>query len=202
MCLIEYPEWQTGRKPDLKDDVTEYGSIGEFYDAIEFGAEELARHIEGGRNQVNYFSRFYANGPGQTVTASGFAGWTQVKSMIDAIRDQGEGATSQSGIPAAYQNTADDPEPPMTHFEKFTLLRNAQPAAEFYPFKPPAKYTDRDRKLVLILQEHFAALLHTLERLFSGDQFDDFFATMVAVGADVQNCWINGVVPQFTEVKA
>lgn len=201
MCLIEYPEWQTGRKPDLHDDMTEYGSIGEFYDAVEFGAEELARHIEGGRNQVNYFSRFYADGPGQTVTASGHAGLTQVKAMIETIRDQGEGAKANDAISAAYQNTADDPAAALTHYDKFTALRNAQPAAEFYPVKPRADYTGRDRKLVLILQEDFAGLLHALERLFSGDPPDDFFATMVAVGADVQNCWINGVVPQFTEVK-
>ena len=45
MCLIEYPEWDTGGKPDYRDDVTEYGSIGEFYDAVEYGARQLAeRH--------------------------------------------------------------------------------------------------------------------------------------------------------------
>ena len=49
MCLIEYPEWDTGGKPDYQDDVTDYGSIGEFYDALEYGARQLADHIAGGQ---------------------------------------------------------------------------------------------------------------------------------------------------------
>ena len=78
MCLIEYPEWDTGGKPEYQDDVTDYGSIGEFYDALEYGARQLAGDIGGPVNQVDLFSAFYRDLPTMTVQTAGRAGWPEV----------------------------------------------------------------------------------------------------------------------------
>ena len=63
MCLIEYPEWDTGTHPAYRTTISEYGSIGAFYDALERGARQLASHIRGGVNQVDMFSAFYRDLP-------------------------------------------------------------------------------------------------------------------------------------------
>src|SRR4051794_40575720 len=78
MCLVEYPEWDTGGKPTYRDNVTEYGSIGEFYDAVEYGARQLSAEIVGGVRQVDLFSAFYRGIPKLTVDASGAAAFPEV----------------------------------------------------------------------------------------------------------------------------
>ncbi len=123
MCLIEYPEWETGHQPDLREKMREYGSIGEFYDAVEVGAAELVAYLKGGRNQVDFFKNFYRDFAQQTVTQDGEAGLKQAVNLIKAITDQGEGQTeSKMDIPEEYQNTEDGFHPDWTHFRKFSAL--------------------------------------------------------------------------------
>lgn len=203
MCLIEYPEWKSTTAPDLKDDVREYPNIAAFYDALEYGAGELAAHIRGGVNQVSYFERFYSEFPVQVVAHDGQAGLAQVRTLMDAIRDQGEGA-SDSVIETPFQNTADDACPDESHFAKFTTIQQMFAGAggtpvQTYPIKPPDQLTDEDRAVAALLVRNFTELRHRMEHLFSGRAGrDDFFPVMVTVGANILNCWRHGIVPSFS----
>jgi ferritin-like protein len=197
MCLVEYPEWDTGRQPAYRDDVTEYGSIGEFYDAVEYGAKQLASDIVGGINQVDLFSAFYRKLPQMTVQASGSEGIAQVALLIDVIRDQGEGAKAADLIDVAFQNTADDSEPEHTHYDKFCQIRaTALPAT--YPVKDPGQYTAQERKRLAILAENFARFMSLLGDLFAGKSPPDFAPLMVTIGGNILTCWKSGVTPKFT----
>lgn len=198
MCLIEYPEYETGHEPDLRDEVTEYGSIGEFYDAVEYGATLLASEIRGGVNQVDLFSAFYRNLPKMTVEASGKEGLNQVALLVDTIRDQGEGRKTNENIEEPFQNTADDSDPELSHFEKFVRIREESTFPPTYPLKSPDEVTDRDRELQQILVENFAEMLRSLEELFSGKNPVEFEALMVTIGGNITNCWKHGVLPTFS----
>lgn len=198
MCLIEYPEWKTGHQPDLRDDVSEYGSIGEFYDAIQYGVTLLKAHIRGGANQVDHFAPFYDAMPQLSVTDSGEAGLRQVILLINTIREQGEGAgRKHASLPPAYQNTADDGSPALPHFAKFEQIRTAGPMPLTYPLKDPGSWTDRDRALQATLVETFTRFRAALTELFAGRNPPDFVPLMISVGAAIQNCWKNGVPPRF-----
>lgn len=196
MCLIEYPEWDTGGQPDYRDDVSEYGSIGEFYDALERGAAQLADHIVGGVNQVDMFSAFYRDLPTMTVQTSGRAGLPEICLLMDVIRDQGEAAKAADAISAPFRNTADDSEPEASHFEKFISIRTAGPPAT-YPTKDPATYDDQDRRLLEILTTNFARFTASITELVAGRPPTDFAELMVTIGSNVVTCWKRGVTPQF-----
>ncbi len=196
MCLIEYPDWEGNEKPDLHDNVKEYPNIGEFYFAVAYGARRLTRYLHGGVNQIDVFSAFYRNMPSLVVTGSGDSGFCQVDLLIQAITEQGEGISrAQEQIVYAFQNTATDSAPALTHYEKFLKLRDEMP--ETYPVKPKGEYMPEDRSRLKILKAHFTDLRIALERLFAGKNPDDFFQLMITVGADIQNCWKNGVTPRF-----
>jgi hypothetical protein len=197
MCLIEYPEWLTGGKPDYRDDVTEYGSIGEFYDAIEYGARQLASHIVGGVRQVDMFSAFYRRLPRVTVEASGAEGLAQVELLIYAIRDHGEAAKAADPIHSPFQNTTTESQPELTHYDKFRQIRS-QPLPETYPVKQYAEYTADDHKRVRILVDNFARFSHALGELFAGRNPGDFAPLMMTIGANILACWKSGVTPKFT----
>jgi len=197
MCLIEYPEWDTGGKPDYRDDVTEYGSIGEFYDAVEYGARQLAGEIGGAVNQVDLFSAFYRDLPTMTVRSAGRAGWPEVRLLIDVIRDQGEAAKAADAIAAPNRNTADDPDAELSHYEKFLRIRAAA-LPETYPVKDSADYTEDDRKRRTILIEDFARFTAAVSLLCAGRRPPDFETLMVTLGGDILACWKSGVTPQFT----
>lgn len=197
MCLIEYPEFDTGHEPDFRDTVTEYGSIGEFYDAIEYGAKQLAADIRGGSHQVDLFSAFYRNLPKLTVEDSGASAFPQVALLLDTIRDQGEGRKSTGDVAAPFQNTADDSNPQLSHFDKFVEIRNAALPAT-YPLKAPSEITDRDRALQQILVDNFTALRAALEATFAGRKPATFESLMVTIGGNITNCWKNGVPPKFS----
>lgn len=198
MCLIEYPEWDTGGHPDYNDTISEYGSIGEFYDALEYGARQLSDQIVGGVNQVDMFSAFYRELPSMTVQHSGAAGIAEVLLLMDVIRDQGEAAKAVDQIKPAYQNTADDSDPEDSHYEKFIKIRdNALP--QTYPVKDPAEYTDRDRQLLEILTDNFADFTGALTALLAGRPPADFGAAMATIGSNILSCWKSGVTPQFSK---
>jgi Ferritin-like len=197
MCLIEYPEWDTGGKPDYQENVSDYGSIGEFYDALEYGARQLEGDIAGGVNQVDFFSAFYRDLPTMTVEGSGAAGWPHVQLLIDVIRDQGEAAKAADSIAAPNRNTADDPDPEESHYEKFTRIRSG-PLPATYPVKDRADYTAEDRKREAILLADFARFTGVVTQLCAGRRPVDFAPLMVTVGGDILTCWKSGVTPRFS----
>lgn len=218
MCLVEYPEWDTGGKPDLNEDVSEYGSIGEFYDAVEYGARQLSPEIMGGRHQVDMFSAFYRNMPKMTVELSGSAGLSQVSMLIDVIRDQGEAAkrvdearagsgasdaapSASMPIEPAFQNTADDPQPALSHYDKFLMIRDQaqhHELPETYPVKDLADYSPDDHKRLQILGDNFGQFMAVLGDLFAGRNPDTFAPLMVTLGGNILACWKSGVTPKFT----
>jgi hypothetical protein len=201
MCLIEYPEWGTPPPGNSSDETTEYGSIGEFYDALILGATELRSHLRGGVRQVDYFSAFYRGSPVTTVSANGDEGFRQVLLLLEIIREQGEGATrKRDRIPAPMRNTADDMEPSKPHFDKFYALRQARLKPATYAVKPASDYTGADMELLAILARNFAGLRGALRQLFAGENPENFIERMVSVGASVQNCWKHGVTPRFNSL--
>jgi hypothetical protein len=197
MCLIEYPEWDTGGRPTYRDDVTEYGSIGEFYDAVEYGARQLATDIAGGRRQVDMFSVFYRDLPKMTVESSGAKAFAEVALLIDVIRDQGEAAKAADAIAAPFRNTADDSHPDLSHYEKFCRIREQAPPGT-YPVKDPSEYGPDDDKRVKILVDNFARFTATLGDLFAGRNPDGFAPLMVTIGGNILACWKSRVTPRFT----
>jgi hypothetical protein len=203
MCLIEYPDWSTGSKPAYRNDLAEYDSIGQFYDAVEYGAKQLgSTPIAGGRRQVDMFSAFYRRLPRVTVDSSGDEGLAQVLMLLDVIRDQGEAAKANDPIHRPNENTADDPQPDCSHYDKFRQIRG-QPLpktyAETVPVKDPAAYTAADRRCQQILIDNFTKFIEALNGLFAGNNPDDFVPLMVTIGANILTCWKNGVTPKFTE---
>lgn len=198
MLLIEYPEWDGGHSPDLRPDTSEYGSIGEFYDAIEVGVTELAAEIVGGRNQVGFFENYYRNFPGQTITLDGRKGLPQALRLINAIREQGEGQTDGTvDIPKVFRNTADDIEPAVTHFQKFSEIKKLGLPATWSGVADPEPGS-RGAKAQAIVIERFTGFRADIEALFAGKDPSMFGAHMAALGGAIQNCWRNGAIPRFS----
>ncbi|ARV05295.1 hypothetical protein BTO04_00675 [Polaribacter sp. SA4-10] len=199
MCLIEIPDYETREKVPLFSKVEEYGSIGAFYEALRLGASHLKKDIKGGVRQVDFFSAFYRNMPEMKITESKDVGFNQVDLLIDLITEQGEGQSKvNQTIPETFQNTADDTEPEDDHFEKFNEIKNSQPFPETFPVKKVSDYTAEDKELEAILIEQFTELRETLQRLFSGENPEKFFAIMASVGGAIRNCWEHGVTPKYS----
>lgn len=199
MCLIEIPETLTGEKPVLKSDVESYGSIGEFYEALRFGASLLKQDIRGGVNQVDFFAAFYRNMPCMTITNSGEEGFDQVDLLIDLITEQGEGVGKDTTtIEETFRNTADDMAAEDDHFDKFLAIKNAKSLPKTFSAKAVGKYSKQDEKLEAILVEQFTELRAVLEGLFSGRNPQNFFPIMASVGGAIRNCWEHGVTPKFS----
>jgi hypothetical protein len=196
MCLVEFPEWGQN-PPDLRDDVTEYGSIGAFYDAVEYGAQLLQSELRGGVRQVDYFSAFYRDLPALTVSESGAAGFRQVALLLSVIRAQGEGDNGRGELPPPFRNTADDGAASQDHYEKFLTIR-AGPLPATYPVRPDGAWSDRDRDLAADLVASFTELRAAMAGMFAGGGTGPFLAVMVKVGAGIQTCWKRGIVPRFS----
>ena len=197
MSLIEYPEWDTGHKPDLRPNITEYGSIGEFYDALRVGIAELVDHIRGGQNQIDIFKNFYAEFEQQTVDSSGETGLKQINMLIDAITDQGEGKSEgDKEIPAEFQNTADSVFPEWSHFRKFSAIRDSGEFPEVYT--AVASPSSKGLEAQEILVENFADFLNLLHGMFSGVPQPDFGAKMATLGGNILTCWQNGAIPKYS----
>jgi hypothetical protein len=202
MCLIEFPDWSTGSQPAYQSKLTEYDSIGQFYDALEFGANQLeSSPIVGGRRQVDMFSAFYRRLPRVTVDSSGDEGLAQVLMLLDVIRDQGEAAKRDDPIHRPNENTADDRYPTLSHYEKFRQIRQQKPLPKIYPHTNPNKYTTAQGRLERILIDNFANFIKALNALFAGNHPDDFVPLMVTLGANMLTCWRNGVTPKFTDAS-
>jgi len=199
MCLIEYPEWDTQRTPDLRPRIEEYGSIGELYTALRVGMTELRDHLRGGVRQLDFFRQFFVDLSQQTITLEGDAGLHQALTLVDVITDQGEGQTQgDADIPEEFRNTADGFEESWPHFRKFMTLResNRLPATYDGVPDPPVGspgYIAQER-----LQEDFVAFREVLENLYRGGESHHFGSVMAKLGGDVLTCWQNGAIPKFS----
>lgn len=199
MCLVEYPEWRTGHKVDFRPTIAEYGSIGEFYDAVELGAAELVAHLVGGRNQVDYFQNYYRLFSVQTVVADGISGLPQAINLIRAIRTQGAGGQGTRDIPEEYRNTADDIEAAWQHFKKFKIIREQKHFPETYHGVANPEVGSKGYDAQQILIENFTAFRSIMEEMFSGQPMPaGFGAQMATLGGNILNCWKNGAIPKFS----
>jgi ferritin-like protein len=199
MCLVEYPEWQTERRPDLREDVEDYGSIGEFYVAVEVGMFELRHHLRGRVKQVDYFSTFYQNFPQLTITRDGDDGFKQAVKLIEIITDQGEGQTEgDTDVPVQYQNTADGFMESWPHFRKFMSIRDLRKLPETFSGVPNPKPGSPGHKAQQILMKDFATFLQTLDNLFSGKSPGEFGSLMAKLGGDILTCWQRNAIPRFS----
>jgi hypothetical protein len=198
MCLIEYPEWRTQRQPDLRQNQEDYGSIAEFYAAVQLGIRELRQHLRYGVNQVNEFEHFYKNFSSPTITGAGLDGYRQVMSAIEVIVDQGEGqAQGDADVPVNYQNTADGFHESWPHYRKFTWIRDQprQPQTYAGVADPPPGSPGHQAQQALVAD--FAVFLRTLEAMFSGQHRPEFGPQMTKIGSDMLTCWQRGAIPRF-----
>lgn len=202
MCLIEYPEWDTGRTPDLKPRREEYGSIGEFYAAVRAGMAAQRDQVRGGARQVDHFQFFYPGLSHPMVTQDGDGGYRQALTLVQVITDQGEGQTQgDADVPPAYRNAADGFHEHWPHFRKFSAIRAAGrlPPTFAGVAEPPAG--SRGEQAQQRLVRDFATFLETLTRMFSGDETDGFGPLMAKLGGDILSCWQNGAIPKFSNAS-
>lgn len=197
MCLIEYPERDVDQPPPLKQDVTEYSTIGEFYRALLFGATQHVPDIRANRNQIELFGNYYRDFITQTVTSEGVAGLQQIVNLVHAITDQGEGVRRTETIPKRYRNTADAFNAEMDHFAKFNLIKNLTGLPECYDAvtDPPAGSPGAKAQQTLVA--NFNRFRGDLVALFNGREPDNFGPHMATLGGNILDCWRNGAVPRF-----
>ncbi|WP_208456826.1 ferritin-like protein [Burkholderia sp. BCC0397] len=204
MCLVEYPEWCTGREPDVADSTDEYGSIAEFYVALRYGMSALRSEVVGRRRQFDEFGPFYQNHPGLTVTEDGDAGFRQALTLLDVIVEQGEGQTEpMETVPVEFQNTADGFHNKTPHFQRFDFIRNLPVLPATYPgvANPPAGSPGHDAQQILI--RDFAAFLDVLNRMFRGEAPPPSFGSLMAkLGGDILSCWKHQAIPRFSQEQA
>jgi hypothetical protein len=197
LCLIEYPEWQSHTRPNLHDDQTQYGSIGDFYAAIRFGATELKDHLSGNLRQVDFFGSYYNNLLTTTITGEGAEGFRQAIELLDVVVEQGEGQTrGDVDVLRRYQNTADGFEETWPHYRKLTFIRGAGrfPATYAGESEPPPA----GRKAQQILMRDFAIFIELLNDLFQGKPYQGFGAVMAKIGGEVLSCWQHNAIPKFS----
>lgn len=203
-CLVEYPEWKTGHTTDPMPTIDEYGSIGEFYDAVRVGASELRDEVKGNVNQVDLFQNYYNDFEAQLIKDDGSKGFDQAMILVDAITEQGEGGTSgDTDIPAEFQNTADGYEEEQPHYRKFLQVRNV---VLYDPRERPEVYSgvanpdpgSAGDKAQKILVQNFTDFCKTLEGMFSGQPPTNFGSEMATLGGNILNCWKNGAYPKYS----
>jgi Ferritin-like len=199
MCLVEYPEWDTERSPDLRPKQSEYGSIGEFYDAVRVGIYELRHELRGGVKQVSEFGPFYNAFSEPAITRDGEEGVNQALRLVQVIVDQGEGQTSgDADVRLEYQATTDGFENSWPHYRKFLFVRAMRELPETWVGAPDPAPGSEGRKAQEILIKDFAGFMETLNALFSGAQPVKFGAQMAKLGGDIVTCWKRGAIPRFS----
>ena len=200
-CLIEYPEWLTEREPDVSETQQEYGSIGEFYDAVRVGMRQLRAQVRGNVNQVDEFGPFYNNQPDLTITLDGDDGYRQAMTLVDIIVDQGEGQTEAvESVPTEFQNTADGFQSASTHFQKFESIRNSKCRPATYTGVAKPDRGSPGAAAQKILAADFAEFLKILTRMFNGKPTPPAFGSLMAkLGGDVLTCWQRNAIPRFSE---
>lgn len=200
MCLVEYPEWRTEREPDLAASRREYGSIGEFYDAVRVGMGELRRHVRASQRQVDEFSSFYQGHPGLTVTEPGDRGFRQALSLIDVIVDQGEGQTQPiETVPTESRNTADGYKDAWPHFHRFEHIRKMTALPAVYAGTPNPPAGSAGLRMQQLLAADFSQFLAVLNRAFAGEPMPAGFGVQMArLGGEIVQCWQHGAIPRFS----
>lgn len=199
MCLIEYPAWDTSREPDLRPRNDEYGSIGEFYDALTVGLRELRGDCRGQVNQIDEFKGFFGEAGALSISRDGTEGYQEALKLIQIVVDQGEGQTEGvSDIAPEFRNTADGYQESWPHFQKFSWIRDQDTLPETYSGveDPPPGSPGHVAQQQLI--SDFSDFLDILNRLFGGEPVGAFGATMAKLGGDVLTCWKAGAVPRFS----
>jgi hypothetical protein len=197
MCLIEYPEWPSQPKAEFREDRDQYGSIGAFYAAIRCGITEFRDHLRGGVRQVDFFSSYYNNLAGTTITADGVDGYRQAIEFLDVIIEQGEGQSDgDDEIPLKYQNTADGLHDSWPHYRKFMQIRELRQ----YPatFVPDCEANPTGRRSQKILARDFANFIGVLNDVFQGKPYHGFGASMAKFGGEILSCWQHNAVPKFS----
>jgi hypothetical protein len=199
MCLIEYPQWDTRRKPDLRGEISSYGSIGEFYAAVGWALAAFADRTRGNYRQVDQFAGFYNAFPQRTVTDDGLAGYRQAIAMLSLIVDQGEGQTEDDAwVAEVHRNTADGYDDRWPHYHKFMAIRNATVRPAVYPAEPEPKRGTPGYAAQQRLIADFRAFVGVLNAMVSGKPAGDFGPLMAKLGGDVLTCWQRGAVPRFS----
>ncbi|CAM2070574.1 Ferritin-like protein [Sulfidibacter corallicola] len=204
MCLIEYPDWATHGSPSLQEDIYQYGSIAEFYQATLVGMAELVEHLRGGQRQIDFFKNYYNHFENQTVIHDGLDGLREAQNLIWAITDQGEGQyQGDREIPLQYRNTADGVMPAWAHFRKFSSIRARLLSGRVIEDSPvysgetnPAPGTPGYQAQQTLI-DNFAVFLQELTDLINGHATADFGSLMPTIGANVLSCWRHGAVPKF-----
>lgn len=199
MCLIEYPEQDVDEPPELKQDISEYSTIGEFYRAVLFGATQHVEAIRPNHNQIDIFQNFYRGFPGQAVDSAGVDGLEQVILLIRAITDQGEGVRRSPIVPTEFRNTADGFNNSMDHFAKFELIKSLQRRPECYEGVATPRPGSDGAQAQAILARNFLQFRRNMVELFNGRPPADFGPNMARLGGNILNCWRHGAVPRFEE---
>jgi hypothetical protein len=197
MCLIEYPQWQSRPRPAGECDRAQYGSIGEFYDAIRTGITELRGRLLGGVRQVDFFGSYYNDLSTTTITRNGSEGYRQAIELLDLIVEQGEGRTrGDTDVPPQYRNTADGFHDSWPHYRKFTFIRDLQHfPATFAPDREPGPAGRRAQE---VLMRDFATFIELLNDMFQGKPYRGFGAVMAKLGGEILSCWQHNAVPRFS----
>lgn len=197
MCLIEYPEIDVDAPPKLRQNVSEYSSIGEFYRAVLFGATQHAAAIRPNHQQVDIFRNFYRNFPGQIVDNAGVDGLEQVIQLIRAITDQGEGVRRHNTVPTTFRNTADGFNNSVDHFAKFELIKSLQRQPECYEGVAAPASGSAGAQAQDILARNFQQFRRDMVELFNGHPPAEFGPNMARLGGNILNCWRQGAIPRF-----
>lgn len=199
MCLIEYPEFDVPDDLDLHQNVQNYQTIGEFYQALLIGAAQYVDMIQGDHDQVDIFGNFYKNLASSTVTEAGAAGLAQVTTLIHVITDQGEGVRRSPEVPIEFRNTADGFNNSDDHFTKFNVIKDLQdrPATYDAVAVPPAGSEGAAAQAILL--ENFNRFRNDMVTLFTGGAPENFGPNMAVLGGNILNCWRHGALPNFTE---
>jgi hypothetical protein len=199
MCLVEYPQWNTQRQPDLRPDISQYGSIAEFYAAVREGMYQFRHTTLGGINQIDEFRLFYNELQDQTVTLDNVDGYRQAITLIQVIIDQGEGESQgDTAVAPHHRNTADGFDESWSHFKKFTRIRGERAFPETYHAvaDPPAGSAGAEAQARLV--RDFGTFLDILTAMFGGRDYSDFGPVMAKLGAAILSCWQRGAIPRFS----
>ena len=198
MCLIEYPEADVDEPPRLRQDVSEYSSIGEFYRAVLFGATQHAEAIRPNHHQVDVFRNFYRGFTSQVVDSAGVDGLEQVIDLIRAITDQGEGVRRSNVVPTEFRNTADGFNTQMDHFAKFELIKSLKQRPECYSGVAQPPPGSAGAQAQALLARNFQQFRTDMVALFNGAMPADFGPNMARLGGNILNCWREGAIPRFS----
>jgi hypothetical protein len=114
---------QLKMKEFIQEEISDYSSIGAFYNRVKILTELFSDRIKTNK-QVDDFRRYYADAEHLTINKDGCEGFPQVKELLETIIDQGEGENKASGhVGRKHRNTATDVSPSLDHYGKLLRIR-------------------------------------------------------------------------------